>query len=78
LNDDGNSIKGNVTTMKYDFPNITVNLKGFNKYEISGLTGCSNIDTGTADIVYWKNEGGIAGVSPEANAKCNCLDHELN
>jgi hypothetical protein len=53
-------------------------MKGFDKYEITGLTGCSSIETGTGEVVFSKNKGGYAGVSPVANAKCSCLDHDLN
>jgi hypothetical protein len=72
MTDEGNEISDRISQLTYKLPDITVVLKGFDKYEITGLTGCDDLESSTGDIAYSAYVGGFAGYDIPVRAKCNC------
>ena len=75
--DDGASKANLISQLRYQLPNITLSMQGGHRYEITGISNCSSIETGTADIAYLRYVGGFAGHAAPIRAKCNCLDRAL-
>lgn len=75
--DDGESKTESMIQLRYQLPQITLTMRGNHKYEITNISSCSSIETGTADISYSRYVGGFAGYNVVARAKCSCLDRAL-
>ncbi len=78
LTDDGADILANSASTKIEAgegsTDITIEMRGEDRYLITNLTGCNDLDESTGDVQFMKHiPRGFSGYRAGAKAKCNCV-----
>lgn len=72
LSDEGQSLEPNVLSLSYAGSDIKLQMKNYDKYEITEIAHCDDLDQATGKIAYYKHVGGFAGYAAPVRATCSC------